>query len=130
MNKQRPASAKGETRSPKTESDARYIDMVGPVKEVLLEVAARDVNAAPDALIFTTPTGAPIEHRNFDRRVWVPLMKRAGFWVPDSRDRRRGRPLYTKAERVPYQLDSPHLVFSVLFGIARKLRLTIKLVRH
>lgn len=57
---------------------------MGPVREAVLEAAARDVNAGPDA--------TDLHHS--DRRVWVLLMRRAGFWVPDSRDPKRGRPLY------------------------------------
>jgi len=76
VNKQRPAWANGKVTDPKTKRSRRYIDMMEPVKTALLDVMARDMNAGPDALIFTTPSGKPIEHRNFERNVWNPLMEK------------------------------------------------------
>ena len=54
----------------------QYVDMMEPVKTVLLDVMAQDMNSGPDTLIFTTPNGKPIEHRNFERDVWNPLVEK------------------------------------------------------
>jgi integrase len=32
----------------------------------------------PAGLVFTSPTGAPLRHGNFRRRVWLPALARAG----------------------------------------------------
>jgi len=36
-----------------------------------------------DALVFTSPTGRPVRHGNFRRRVWLPALR--GFRAPASR---------------------------------------------
>ena len=79
VNKQRPAWANGKATDPKTKRSRRYVDMMEPVKTVLLDVMAQDMNSGPDTLIFTTPNGKPIEHRNFERDVWNPLMEKLGL---------------------------------------------------
>ena len=37
------------------------------------------VTSADDALVFTSPTGAPLRHNNFRRRVWLPALAQAGL---------------------------------------------------
>jgi integrase len=32
-----------------------------------------------DGLVFTSPTGTPLRHGNFYRRVWLPAVKKAGM---------------------------------------------------
>jgi integrase len=32
-----------------------------------------------DALVFTSPTGTPLRHNNFRRRVWLPALAEAGL---------------------------------------------------
>jgi integrase len=32
-----------------------------------------------DALVFTSPTGMPLRHNNFRRRIWLPTLAEAGL---------------------------------------------------
>ncbi len=32
-----------------------------------------------DALVFTSPTGSPLRHSNFRRRIWLPALGRSGL---------------------------------------------------
>ena len=36
--------------------------------------------AATDGLVFTSPTGVPLRHSNFRRRVWVPALRLLGLF--------------------------------------------------
>lgn len=52
--------------------------MLGPVKEVLMDLALQRLDAGPDDPVFTNSRGGLLHHRNFARRVWEPALRRAG----------------------------------------------------
>lgn len=96
VNKQRTAhdGPKDRTKSGRE----RSVDLLPEAKEILADVVLRDIGGKPGDLLFTTPTGAPIHHRNFDRRVWAAVLKSCGYGeaVADADDpkRMRFRPWY------------------------------------
>ena len=68
---------------PKTNKGFRIIPLVSPLKEII-ERQLEYVDAHPNAygLLWTTPTGQPIDPRD-ESANWDALLKRAG--VPDVR---------------------------------------------
>lgn len=68
---------------PKTNAGFRIIPLVPPLKEII-ERQLKYVDAHPNAygLLWTTPTGQPIDPRD-ESAMWDALLKRAG--VPDVR---------------------------------------------
>ena len=61
----------------KTSGSRRSIRMTSMVREALM--AKKPVSPAGDAFVFCSPTGLPVDNRNFRRRVWVPLLKHLGL---------------------------------------------------
>ncbi|MFQ5968630.1 MAG: tyrosine-type recombinase/integrase [Acidimicrobiia bacterium] len=49
------------------------------LKDRLAWHLASEVNADADALVFTSPQGAPVRHSNFHRRIWRPALAAAGL---------------------------------------------------
>ena len=47
------------------------------IKPELTKHLAAFTAPADDALVFTSPTGAPLHHGNFRRRYWLPALARA-----------------------------------------------------
>jgi integrase len=62
---------------PKTWQE-REIVLDGSLADTLGEHLASYTDAAGDALVFTTDTGAPIRASNFRRRQWTPALEAAG----------------------------------------------------
>src|SRR5690606_34396179 len=73
----------GEDSRTKTGRSRRDVIMHEPVEEVLR--AIRPTRPSPEAFVFVTPAGCPIDEPNFYRREWVPLLTRLGV---------RQRPFY------------------------------------
>jgi integrase len=70
----RRATAAGETASqdPKTLTSYRGVDMLWPVRQILLEIP----RAGP--LLFPGARGGPLAHGWFHRRIWVPAARACG----------------------------------------------------
>ena len=77
MERQIPTGTRAVTL-PKSEAGIRTVGMLGPVKEVLMDLALQRLDAGPDDPVFTNSRGGLLHHRNFARRVWEPALRRAG----------------------------------------------------
>jgi len=64
---------------PKTNAGLRTVIIPGVIMPELTSHLDRFTGPAEDALIFTSPEGAPLRHSNFRRRVWLPALKAAGL---------------------------------------------------
>ncbi len=64
---------------PKSEAGQRIVVFPDLIRADLTRHLA--VFAAPgdDALVFTSPTGTPLRHGNFRRRIWLPALIRSGL---------------------------------------------------
>ncbi len=64
---------------PKSEAGHRIVAFPDLITADLIRHLA--VFAAPgdDALVFTSPTGSPLRHGNFRRRIWLPALARSGL---------------------------------------------------
>jgi integrase len=65
--------------SPKSEAGKRRVAFPAHITADLKSHLADFVAQEADALVFTSPTGAPLRHGNFRRRVWVPALAEAGL---------------------------------------------------
>ena len=63
---------------PKTKRSRRTVPLPRRVVAELEEHLDRYVPAAPDALVFTGPKGAPLRRSGFHRRWWVPAVNAIG----------------------------------------------------
>lgn len=64
---------------PKSDAGQRTVPLPGLIAADLdqhLDLYAQD---ADDGLIFTSPTGTPLRHSNFRRRVWLTATEKAGL---------------------------------------------------
>jgi integrase len=64
---------------PKSDAGLRVVplpNVIAPDLDQHLDLYAQD---GDDGLIFTSPTGTPLRHSNFYRRVWLPTVKKAGM---------------------------------------------------
>jgi integrase len=68
-------------QDPKTKAGRRSFTVPEWMMTMLAEhLASRGVNGGdPDALVFVSPTGAPLHYSNWRRRVWLPALQTAGF---------------------------------------------------
>jgi integrase len=64
---------------PKSAAGQRVVVVPDAVKPALAQHLATFTAPQPDALVFTSPAGAPMRPSNFRRRVWVPALARAGL---------------------------------------------------
>ena len=48
------------------------------IRADLREHLERFVSGDDEALVFTSPMGAPMRHSNFYRRVWLPAVAKVG----------------------------------------------------
>jgi integrase len=64
---------------PKTNAGLRTVIIPDVIMPELTSHLDRFTDPAEDALIFTSPEGAPLRHSNFRRRVWLPALKAAGL---------------------------------------------------
>lgn len=69
--------ANGRTEYTKTDGSQREVRISGPVMEALRIVQPDVVD--PDAYVFHTRTGHPIDNKNFNDRVWAPLLRHLGL---------------------------------------------------
>jgi len=65
--------------APKSEAGIRTV----PIPDLIIPRVhwhlATFTGAKDDALVFTSPTGSPMRHSNFSRRVWLPALAAAGL---------------------------------------------------
>ena len=64
---------------PKSDASQRTVSIPDLIVPSLRQHLGSYTGPADDALVFTSPTGAPLRHSNFRRRAWVPAMKAAGL---------------------------------------------------
>lgn len=65
--------ANGQTEYTKTDGSQREVQMSQPVMEALRKL--KPANAEPEAYVFCTRNGQPIDNPNFNTRVWSPLLR-------------------------------------------------------
>jgi integrase len=58
---------------------SRIVGIPGFLRDLLAEHLARHVPSNRDALVFTSPLGAPLRNSNFRRQVWYPAVEQAGL---------------------------------------------------
>lgn len=58
---------------------SRTVGIPGFLCDLLTEHLARHVADRPDALVFTSPQGAPLRNSNFRRQVWYTAVEQAGL---------------------------------------------------
>lgn len=63
----------GHVEYTKTDGSQRQIDVSGPVFEALS--AHKPEKMDPEAYVFCTRNGLPIDNQNFNNRVWIPLLR-------------------------------------------------------
>ena len=68
---------KGRTEYTKTDGSQREIAMSVPVYEALLAIKPETID--PEAYVFHTATGLPLDNKNFTNRVWYPLLRHLGL---------------------------------------------------
>jgi integrase len=64
---------------PKTPAALRTVSIPGFVAEALERHLSSYVTGGPDALVLTSPEGAPLRRSSFTRRVWLPATRAAGI---------------------------------------------------
>jgi integrase len=64
---------------PKSAAGQRVVVVPSAIKPALTHHLATFTAPGPDALVFTSPTGAPMRPSNFRRRVWVPALAKTGL---------------------------------------------------
>jgi integrase len=64
---------------PKSDAGRRLVVFPAHIAPALKSHLADFVAPQADALVFTSPTGAPLRRGNFRRRVWGPALGRAGI---------------------------------------------------
>jgi len=69
--------ANGRTEYTKTDGSQREVQMSQPVIEALRQIQP-DV-CDPEDYVFHTRTGRPIDNKNFNDRVWLPLLRHLGL---------------------------------------------------
>ncbi len=57
----------------------RMVIIPGFLRELLAEHLAREVDDDPEALVFTSPQGAPLRNSNFRRQVWYKAIADSGL---------------------------------------------------
>jgi integrase len=63
--------------SPKTESSYREIDILPPLKKILLDQKAKTFFRGD--YVFVTKDATPLDNDNLRNRVWYPTLKKAGL---------------------------------------------------
>ncbi len=64
---------------PKSAAGKRVVVVPATIKPALIYHLETVTASGPDALVFTSPTGAPLRHGNFRRRVWLPALAATGL---------------------------------------------------
>jgi integrase len=67
----------GHVEYTKTDGSQREIDMSGPVHEALRAHCPSEVD--PESYVFRTKNGMPLDNKNFNNRVWKPLLRYLGI---------------------------------------------------
>jgi hypothetical protein len=74
---------------PKSDAGRRVVSFPNLIAPDLTWHLARFTGTSDDALIFTSPTGAPLRHGNFRRLVWLPALTAASLPAIRFHDGRR-----------------------------------------
>lgn len=64
---------------PKSEAGRRKVALPRPLAEELEHHLARYTDPSPEAYVFTSSEGVPLERSNFRSRVWQPAARRVGL---------------------------------------------------
>jgi integrase len=64
---------------PKSDAGHRIVAIPRAVRPELKRHLSEFAAPGADALVFTSPTGAPLRHGNFRRRSWLPALARTGL---------------------------------------------------
>jgi integrase len=64
---------------PKSKAGKRTVPFPAMLTAELREHLAQIEKPRPPVLVFTSPEGMPLRHRNFRRRVWLPALTKAGL---------------------------------------------------
>jgi integrase len=113
---------------PKSTAGRRVVVVPAVIRPALADDLERFTARPPGALVFTSPTGAPLRDGNFRRRVWGPALARAGLssthfhdlrhtgntldavrWIPcpSSRTTRRDQADRCRCETCRFSLTRP-----------------------
>jgi integrase len=87
--------ARGKGRKATKTNRARSVRLTPRLKKLLLD--RRPLNFNPDALVFPSPRGSVIDHRNFSQRAWKTVLSDAG--VPYR------RPYHTRHTLVSHAIE-------------------------
>jgi integrase len=112
------ARVDGEETSTKTIGSVRFVEMSSIVKKALEEQLEKRIHDID--YVFCSPTGLPVNHRNFTNRVWHPLLKELGF--------RKRRPYQTRHTAATLWLaagESPEWIARQLGHTTTKMLFTV-----
>lgn len=74
------SEARGELHFGATKTNrSRMVGVPAFLRDLLAAHLARNVESEPDALVFTSPLGAPLRNSNFRRQVWYRAVEDAGL---------------------------------------------------
>lgn len=82
---------------PKSAAGRRLVVIPPVVRPMLRQHLDTFALAEPDSLIFTSPTGSPLRHGNFRRRVWLPVLAKCGLSGTHFHDLRHSGNMLTAA---------------------------------
>jgi integrase len=73
---------------PKSAAGKRVVVVPAVIRPALADHIATHTASQSDALVFTSPTGAPLRDGNFRRRIWRPALAQAGLAATHFHDLR------------------------------------------
>jgi integrase len=82
---------------PKSAAGRRLIVLPPVVGAVLTDHLDTFTLVDPNSLVFTSPTGSPLRHGNFRRRVWIPALAKCGLSGTHFHDLRHSGNMLTAA---------------------------------
>ena len=85
---------------PKSDAGHRIVAIPRAVRPELKRHLSEFAAPGADALVFTSPTGAPLRHGNFRRRSWLPALARTGLTGTHFHDLRHTGNNLTETGRV------------------------------
>jgi integrase len=67
---------------PKSRAGKRVVPFPALLNTEVAQHLSQFVGEKDDALVFTSPAGAPMRHSNFYRRAWLPAVRKVGLAAP------------------------------------------------
>jgi integrase len=64
---------------PKSDAGKRVVVIPDVIMPAVRQHMSWVTQPGEETLVFATPTGAPLRHSNFRRRVWLPALREAGL---------------------------------------------------